>query len=255
MQFEEKLGHIRISEIFESVQGEGPKTGIPTTFVRTAGCTMRCSGWGVETTLPSGKVVVGCDSPHSVFPELFNQPGGSLWLSPSEVLGRVPVWPKNVCVTGGEPLLQWKTLSTVVDALLYRGQSVEIFTNGSLLAPSPMRMCSPMTYVMDFKLPSSGEYGKFNTANFARMAENDCIKFVVGDRNDFKVAIETIEEHGRGFKGTWLLGPVWQKLDPHELIRWILKDGHSHKRRIRLSLQTQSLIGADEAERYWKKIV
>lgn len=47
------------------------------------------------------------------------------------------------------------------------------------------------------------------------------------------------------------VGPVWNVMDPQELIRWIIGSG----RDIRLNLRTQSLIGADEAQRHWHKTV
>lgn len=263
--------NIRVSEIFESVQGEGPKTGVPTTFLRLAGCNFKCSGWGVETTLPDGKVVVGCDSPHSVFPQIFTQPRNSSMLSTDELLSRIPTWPENICLTGGEPLLQWNRISTAVSKFIQRGQKVEIFTNGSLLAPcrgskgsqnvdeSRFGFGSPvansysdrydLTYVMDFKLPSSGEYGKFNYKNFRSLYTQDAVKFVVGDRDDFNIATDLIEEWKSEFRGTWYMGVVWQKLDPRELIEWMLKDGHSGRRNVRLNLQTQSLMDMDETER------
>ncbi len=63
---------LKISEIFCTIQGEGPNVGKPTTFIRCGGCNLRCPGWG-STTLPSGEVVGSCDTPYAVFPEYRDQ--------------------------------------------------------------------------------------------------------------------------------------------------------------------------------------
>lgn len=245
--------NIRVSEVFTSVQGEGPKTGIPTTFLRLAGCNFRCPGWSVETTLPDGEKVTGCDSPHSVFPQLYLQDGNSTLYSSESLLELIPEYPKNVCLTGGEPLLQWKRVELLITSLLLRGQEVEIFTNGSLRVPWRPGLVGELAYskehsvslVVDCKPPSSGEFGKFNYENFFLLNSNDSIKFVIGDRYDYEVSREIVQIHGKKFRGQWWMGVVFQKLDPRELIGWILED----RLNVRLNLQTQSLMGMDESER------
>ncbi len=69
---------IRVSEVFYSIEGEGPFTGLPTLFVRTFGCNFTCSGFGNPS---ENKVIpikidklddfvptVGCDSIYSWHP-------------------------------------------------------------------------------------------------------------------------------------------------------------------------------------------
>lgn len=245
-------GEIRVSEIFESVQGEGPKTGEPTTFLRLAGCNFQCAGWGVKTTLPDGTEVTGCDSPHSVFPQIYRQEGQSKLMTWQEIVESIPEYPRNVCLTGGEPLLQWKRIEPAIRLLLHRGQSVEIFTNGSFVMPghygfgtSEDAVWLSPTYVMDFKPPSSGEFGKFKELNFDYLRREDAVKFVIGDKNDYEVAKSVVERYKNHTFVQWYFGVVFGKLDPRELIGWILED----KLNVKLNLQTQSLMGMDESER------
>jgi len=74
-----------ISEIFYSLQGEGELTGVPSVFVRTSGCNLRC-GW--------------CDTPYASW-----APEGTM-RSVEEILGEVKKHPaRHVVLTGGEPMV------------------------------------------------------------------------------------------------------------------------------------------------------
>jgi 7-carboxy-7-deazaguanine synthase len=74
-----------ISEIFHSIQGEGELTGVPSVFVRTSGCNLRCA-W--------------CDTPYASW-----QPEGKPWTI-DEIIGEVLRYPSlHVVLTGGEPMV------------------------------------------------------------------------------------------------------------------------------------------------------
>ena len=75
-----------ISEIFYSLQGEGELTGVPSVFVRTSGCNLRCA-W--------------CDTPYASWnPEGENRTVASIV---AEVQGHAPA--RHVVLTGGEPMI------------------------------------------------------------------------------------------------------------------------------------------------------
>lgn len=74
-----------ISEIFYSLQGEGVLTGVPSVFVRTSGCNLRCN-W--------------CDTPYASW----NPEGANL--SVAQILKQVEEHPaRHVVLTGGEPMI------------------------------------------------------------------------------------------------------------------------------------------------------
>jgi 7-carboxy-7-deazaguanine synthase len=76
---------VRISEIFHSVQGEGLLLGVPSVFVRTSGCNLRCR-W--------------CDTPYASW----NPEGEEMTLE--EIVQRVTAYDcPHVVITGGEPMV------------------------------------------------------------------------------------------------------------------------------------------------------
>ncbi len=76
---------MRISEIFHSVQGEGLLLGVPSVFVRTSGCNLRCR-W--------------CDTPYASW----NPEGEEM--TPEEIARRVKAYDcPHVVLTGGEPMV------------------------------------------------------------------------------------------------------------------------------------------------------
>lgn len=76
---------MKISEIFYSIQGEGGLVGMPSVFIRTAGCNLYCD-W--------------CDSKHAW------DEAASEELSVPEIMDRIAVHDAGYCVlTGGEPMI------------------------------------------------------------------------------------------------------------------------------------------------------
>jgi 7-carboxy-7-deazaguanine synthase len=74
-----------ISEIFHSLQGEGELAGVPSVFVRTSGCNLRCN-W--------------CDTPYASW-----SPEG-VPLRVDEIVAEVKKFPvRHVVLTGGEPMI------------------------------------------------------------------------------------------------------------------------------------------------------
>jgi len=202
---------IKIAEIFYSLQGESTSQGLPCTFVRLAGCNLRCSY---------------CDTPYA-------QEGGKE-LSVEEVLSKLSSYPtKLVEITGGEPLLQ-KRVYELIQRLLDKKYEVLVETNGSVDIGN---LPSPVKIIMDLKCPSSGMSEKIDWANLGKLKEKDEIKFVLQDAKDYSWAKEIIEKYN--LQGRELIfSPVVEKLSLQKLAQWILKDGLL----VRLQLQLHKLI-------------
>jgi 7-carboxy-7-deazaguanine synthase len=101
-----------ISEIFHSIQGEGELTGVPSVFVRTSGCNLRCA-W--------------CDTPYASW----NPEGEQRTVA--EIVGAVEGHPqaRHVVLTGGEPMIA-KDIRALADALRLTGRHITIETAATI---------------------------------------------------------------------------------------------------------------------------
>lgn len=100
-----------ISEIFYSIQGEGELTGIPSVFIRTSGCNLRCR-W--------------CDTPYASW-----KPEGQD-LSVEHLLKEVARFPaRHVVLTGGEPMIA-RNIHDLAAGLREGGYHITIETAGTV---------------------------------------------------------------------------------------------------------------------------
>ena len=106
---------MKIAEIFYSLQGEGALVGVPSVFVRTSGCNLRC---------------VWCDTPYTSW-----HPEG-VELSVDEILARVAAHTqaRHVVLTGGEPMIAPQAVE-LTEALRARGLHITIETAGTVFHP------------------------------------------------------------------------------------------------------------------------
>jgi 7-carboxy-7-deazaguanine synthase len=231
---------MRISEVFTSVQGEGPNTGSPITFVRFGGCNLRCSGWG-EGLLPDGTSVPGCDTVYAVYPQWRDN-----WekITPRELLNDVPLNPPHVCLTGGEPLIQPNgELEEFAGGLLSLGLRIDLFTNGSIhLDPRAYEWAHDQhtTVVMDYKLCGSGETDTFDKRNFSELQKKDALKFVCADEEDFWEALAVVDAH-RTNAQLWF-GVVWGKMTNARLAEMMTQEGLFNAS---VNVQTHKYIGLE----------
>src|SRR5258708_6132013 len=105
---------MKIAEIFYSIQGEGMLAGVPSVFVRTSGCNLRCT-W--------------CDTPYTSWnPEGQEQ-------SLDAILTEVRRYDAtHAVVTGGEPMIA-PDIVELTRALSSLGLHVTIETAGTVSAP------------------------------------------------------------------------------------------------------------------------
>jgi 7-carboxy-7-deazaguanine synthase len=213
----EKEPSLRVNEIFESIQGESTYAGIPCIFVRLTGCNLRCSY---------------CDT-------VYAYSEGSV-MSLDEILNRVKGYgARNICITGGEPLLQGNT-GKLINLLKKNHLNVYIETNGSLNIDA---LPKGIVRIVDIKCPASGMEQEMDWQNIKRLKNKDEIKFIISSKKDYEWAKRVTEDYKIIDKATVLFGLVHEKLKPKTLAGWILKDGLN----VRLQLQLHKIIWPNRA--------
>jgi 7-carboxy-7-deazaguanine synthase len=209
-------------EIFETVEGEGTRAGFPTVFVRLFGCNLRCT-W--------------CDTTYSYAP---HKP--EMTLSISEIVERVQSYKaRHICLTGGEPLLYGRRSMALARALaeIPRIRDVHIETNGAIdLAPFLTHINSQnVRYIMDFKLPASGEADRMHLGNLSLLRPEDELKFVIGSLEDFHYACKVLKDHPT--RALPLFSPVWETMPPARLVELLLEHGLSD---VKMNMQIHKVI-------------
>lgn len=112
---------MKIAEIFYSVQGEGILAGVPSVFVRTSGCNLRC---------------VWCDTPYTSW-----SPEGER-MDVAAIVAQVRRFPaRHVVVTGGEPMLFDETVE-LTRVLADEGKHITIETAGTVYKPVACHLMS-----------------------------------------------------------------------------------------------------------------
>ena len=218
-------GDLRVFSTFVSVNGEVCQAhqGSLCTFIRLAGCNLRCT-W--------------CDTKYA------QKEDTGFSISPHDLVLMVKeLGPKNVTITGGEPMMQMKALAHLCVDLISEGHHISVETNGSYaFSHAPW-----VHYVVDFKLPSSGEYINMKVDTpWMKLRSTDWIKFVVADNPDYEVAKATIEMLKRkGCRAQFAMSPLHSELSGNRILQWLKFDRMFD---VVLNLQLHKLVDLNEPD-------
>jgi 7-carboxy-7-deazaguanine synthase len=210
---------LRICEVFTSIQGESTHAGRLCTFVRLAGCNLRC---------------VWCDSPFS-----YAMDAGEL-IPISEIYNTVgETGVTLVGITGGEPLIQPR-VAVFCEKLLDGGYDVMVETNGSMdisILPKGVHR------IVDIKCPGSGSGGTFILDNLEYLNKNDEVKFILASLNDADWANEFCEKHAISEKCPVTFTPEPRNLSYDKLANWMVDN---RLKDIRFGFQLHKIIWGDK---------
>ena len=206
-----------VNEIFSSIDGEGLRTGELATFIRLAGCNMRCSY---------------CDTLYA----LNDNDGRELKIS--EIIKKVEKYKtKNITLTGGEPLIH-KDVDLLIDELINNGYKVNIETNGSIPIDKYLNRC---LITMDYKAPSSLMEKKMLLSNIEKLTDSDVLKFVVKE-SDFNTVEKIIKSYS--IKSYIYISPIFGEVEPTKIVEFmkVMSEREVNMEKVRVQVQLHKII-------------
>ncbi len=206
----ELKGSLPITQMTYTINGETTHSGVPTLFIRTYGCNVKC---------------VYCDTPQDG--KYFAR------LDLKDIVKRAIDMTKehgitDICITGGEPLVNSTEVDLLAEFLSEKGYTVYIETNGTL----PIPQSRSYNVIMDIKVPSAnilnGRISDVTKDNLKSLKYRDEVKICFGNLADVVYAFDVMERNMKedylGFPFEVLLSPLYGTDEKiiHQVINWVL---------------------------------
>lgn len=221
-------------EIFSSIQGEGASLGVPSVFVRASLCNLHC---------------IWCDTDYTwnwegtPFPHLRDvEPGYRKYqkakqlldVSPQEVARLVHcLSPRNVVLTGGEPLLQQEDLQEVIRLLREKDSQYrfEVETNGTLV-PAPGFSAEIAQFNVSPKLANSehpvGLREKPDALTWFAQQSSAFFKFVCSSGADLVEVRTLVERYRIPASRVFLMPQGTTEADLNARAKWLIEECQRH---------------------------
>ena len=238
------MNHLKVSELFYSIQGEGRYMGVPSVFLRTFGCNFTCSGFGMPKGESSKEVEdiasrvhyyddykklplvsTGCDSYASWDPRFKHLSPviatDSIVDSIMDILPHKRWMDEHLVITGGEPLLGWQRAypELLSNEKMRSLKEITFETNGTQELSQDLsvylqqwkinREKNALTFSVSPKLSISGEkWSEAICPSIIRQYESIgfvYLKFVIATKEDALEADKAVKE----FRNGGFRGPVY----------------------------------------------
>lgn len=198
-----------VVEIFQSIDGEGIRSGELAQFIRLAGCNLSCSY---------------CDTRYAW--DAASERINITRMTAFEIIAALRPDLPNVTVTGGEPLLSEAVLP-LLENLTAAGFRLNIETSGAVdILPYRDIISGNSFFTVDYKLPSSGMEQRMLRSNYFNLRTADVVKFVVGDDADIPPMLRLIsdmKQHCNTLPHIYV-GVVWGKYEASRIVSLMLRE-------------------------------
>ena len=202
---------MKVIEIFKSIDGEGKRTGRPATFIRLAGCNLRCCY---------------CDTTYSF------DCSEAAEMSIDEIVNECNLLNcKLITLTGGEPLIH-KGVDELIRRLSNAGYEINVETNGSVdlkkFIEDRIKYNLNVFFTVDYKVLSSGMNDRMIDDAFKYLdPSKDIVKCVVGSKEDMDDALAYLHKLSTndGFtisKFNIWFSPIFGKIEPKDIVEYVL---------------------------------
>jgi len=194
-----------VNELFYSLQGEGSLAGVPSVFIRLAGCPLRCC-W--------------CDTQYAW------DPAAGREMSCEQVMEAISDYPTRfVVLTGGEPMVH-EGVGELAVAIRGKGYHLTIETAGICFIDGLEADLMSISPKLSNSVPKDEERPaeRLNVGVLRQlMAVYDYqLKFVVGEPNDLDEIADTLDKLDRiDLYKVWLMPQATQTDDYLEKSRWL----------------------------------
>lgn len=165
---------MKIAEIFYSIQGEGSLAGVPSVFIRTSGCNLRCT-W--------------CDTPYTSW-----QPEGRDF-SVEQILEQVAGFSsaQHVVVTGGEPMIAPEIVA-LTRQLRNAGRHITVETAGTIYTPVACDLMS-ISPKLSNSTPRDREGGRWAAQHERLRYQPDILRQLIANYSyQLKFVVQRVED-------------------------------------------------------------
>ena len=220
---------MKVSEIFHSIQGEGPNAGKPAVFLRMALCNLTCE-W--------------CDTKYTWDWKAYDYEKEVKEMNDDEVKTKILQFDtRHLVLTGGEPMLQQKHLLPLLRSLKETGFYIEVETNGTVIPLDGMVALMDQWNVSP-KLENSGNSVSARERPecylFFNRLSNAYFKYVVRDSEDLTEVQSLAEKYAIPFGKIILMPEARTPEELAERTRWLKnaskERGYSFSTRLQIEL-------------------